>query len=107
MPNYQQSDVAGTKYTRAYQVNIKNGIDDKSITFYEEELINLDSNESITKKLGEISEIFTTENASSSFPMLNPETGEEIQAGATMTYSGVYTALYSLYIHLATQRDAG
>lgn len=105
MANYQESTIAGTKYKRAYQALVNNGITRKGITFHEEEIVTLDDGETITKKAGEISEAFAPDNAQKAFPMLNPETGEAID-GATMTYEGVYVALYSLYLHLATERDA-
>jgi hypothetical protein len=106
MPNYQQSDIAGTKYTRSYQVNVQNGLSNKAITFFEEQIINLDDGSVVQQKAGNVSESLTADNASTAFPLLDPETGQVIVQGATMTYSGVYAALYSLYIHLATERDA-
>ena len=103
MANYQESNVAGTKYLRAYQVHVNNGMTNKTITFQEEEVINLDNGEVIQRKLGSVSEGFTADNASTSFNLVSPVDGSP--TGATMTYQEVYNALYSLYLHLGNIRD--
>lgn len=104
MANYQETSVTGTKYTRAYQVLVQNGLENKSITFQEEELVNLDGTQ-VHNKLGSIFESFTADNANTTFDLLDPNTGASMGQGMTMTYSGVYAALYSLYMHLAVERD--
>lgn len=104
MANYKETNLAGTSYVRANYVNITNEESEKFITYHEEQLINLDGGEVIRKTAGVVSAPFTAENANTEFQVLNPGTGEPI-AGATMTYADVYAALYSLYLHLATERD--
>lgn len=104
MANYQETTVSGESYVRCNYVKINNGMTSKIISFQEEKIINLED-ETITKNVGSVSEEFKAENAQTAFPMLNPETGQPVD-GASMTYEGVYTALYSLYLHLATERDA-
>jgi len=103
MANYQESNVAGTKYLRAYQVHVNNGMTNKGITFHEEEVINLDGGEVIQRKAGTVSEGFTANNAATEFNLVNPVDGSP--TGATMTYQEVYNALYSLYLHLGNVRD--
>jgi len=103
MANYQESDIAGTKYTRAYQVHVQNGMAAKAITFHEEEVINL-ADEVIQRKKGSVTAPFTSDNASTEFALVDPTTGAD--SGQAMSYQDVYVALYSLYLHLAAQRDA-
>lgn len=105
MANYKETNLAGTSYVRAGSLTVINGEANKSITFQEEQLINLESGDVIRKPAGQVWSPFTAENANTEFQVLNPGTGEPI-AGATMTYADVYAALYSLYLHLATERDA-
>lgn len=106
MANYKETGLAGTSYVRANSVNIWNDENNKNITFQEEQVITLADGEVIRKPAGQVFSNFTAENASTAFPLLNPETGEPLVDGAQMTYEGVYAALYSLYLHLATERDS-
>ncbi len=106
MANYKETTLAGTAYIRANSVNVSNGETSKAISFQEEKVINLDDGEVIRKQVGQVWSSFTAENAQTAFPLLNPETGQPLVDNATMTYEGVYMALYSLYLHLATERDA-
>lgn len=103
MANYQESNIAGTKYRRAFQVHVQNDMQHKAITFEEEEVINLDGADVIQKKVGSVSKALTADNANTSFALINTETGEP--SGQTMTYQEVYAALYGLYLHLAVERD--
>lgn len=103
MANYQESNVTGTKYRRAYQVHVANGMTNKVITFHEEDVINL-SNDVIQQKAGSVSKPFTNDNANTSFSIVDPSTGND--SGQSMTYQDVYVALYSLYLHLAKERDS-
>lgn len=104
MANYQETTLAGTAYTRANGVQVSNGETSKSISFQEERVINLDDGEVIRKPAGQVWSPFTAENALTEFALLDPTTGAD--TGATMTYQDLYVALYSLYLHLAAERDA-
>ena len=103
MANYQESNVAGTKYRRAYQVHVANGMTNKAITFHEEDVLNL-ADDVIQQKAGSVSKALTADNANTSFSVVDPATGAD--SGQTMTYQEVYAALYGLYLHLAQERDA-
>jgi hypothetical protein len=106
MTLYQPSNVVGTKYTRAYRVECQNPLDGQtSITFAEQSVVNLDDGTVITKDLGNLNEVLTEENTTTEFALLNPVTGES--TGQSMSYGDIFTALYSLYIDLATNRDGG
>lgn len=68
----------------------------------EETVINL-ADRVITEHAGEIRK--SVDNLSVSFPLRNPSTNEVIE-GATMSYQDLYVGLFSLYWHLALERDA-
>lgn len=69
----------------------------------EEQVVNLEG-ESIQRQRGGVQEPFTAENAGEEFQLINPETGEQL--GATASYQETYVMMHSLYLHLATKRDA-
>ncbi len=104
MPNYKESSVAGSSYVRAGSVFIDNGLINKSIAFQEQEVMTL-GDEVISKSLGLVASEFTAENQDTAFALLDPETNQQVD-GQTMTFADVYNALYSLYLHLALERDA-
>lgn len=104
MPDYKETTVAGTAYTRAHQVTIANPLDGvKAISFYEEQVINL-ADEQIIRPQGGVQEPFTADNAAEEFALINPLDGTPL--GLSMEYKDLYVALHSLYFHVASKRDA-
>lgn len=104
MANYNETTVAGSSYQRAWRVDIENGMTAKSLRFHEEKIVVLDDGTTINNRLGSVQENYDpTANGSTEFAVLNPLDGTD--TGVTMTYNELYTALYSLYIKLATDRD--
>ena len=104
MPDYKETTVAGTAYTRAHQVVIANpSVGTKAISFYEEQVINL-VDEQIIRQQGGVQEPFTADNANEEFALVNPIDGTPL--GMTMEYKDVHVALHSLYYHVAAKRDA-
>lgn len=104
MPDYKETTLAGTAYTRAHQVVIANPtVGTKAISFYEEQVINL-ADEQIIRQQGGVQEPFTAENANEEFALINPVDGTPL--GMTMEYKDLYVALHSLYFHVAAKRDA-
>lgn len=104
MADYKESTVSGTQYVRCHTVYLMNPLGGlKAANFMEETIINL-ANQQIRKDVGGFQLPLTTENAASTFPLLNPVTGEA--TGQTMSYQDLYAALYSLYIAGALARDA-
>ena len=104
MPDYKETTLAGTAYTRAHQVVIANPlVGVKAVSFYEEQIVNL-GDEQMQRPQGGIQEPFTADNATEAFPLLNPVDGTPL--GATMKYQDLYVALHSLYFHVAAKRDA-
>lgn len=101
MPNYNESSISGTAYTRCNQVvinNPKGGV--PSMAFLEERFIELGA-DSVARPTGSIQASFRADGV---FPLINPGTGEP--TGDTMTHQQVYAVLYSLYISEALARDA-
>ena len=104
MPDYKETTLAGTAYTRAHQVIIANpSVGTKAVSFYEEQVINL-ADEQIIRQQGGVQEPFTADNANEEFALVNPIDGTPI--GMTMEYTDVHVALHSLYYHVAAKRDA-
>lgn len=105
MPNYNESTVTGTRWTRSNSVRIFNDYQSTpQINFAEEEIVSLGDGEFLKKPKGGIGTLLTPENIITEFNLLNPETGDTIGTG---TYQQVYVLLHSLYLHLAAERDAG
>ena len=104
MANYQETEVTGTVYVRSNQIIVANPLEGvRAISYMEEQVINLSDGEQIVRSAGGFQEPFTPENAGTVFPLVNPQTGEPL--GQDMTYTGLYVALYSLYMFLAKRRD--
>lgn len=102
MPEYKESSVAGTKYTRANKVVIENpygGI--PLMTIIEEDIyIFPDLQPTKVEKPGNIYKSFDPFN---SFPLRNPLTDELL--GTTSTEQDLQVIVYSLVRHLQAQRD--
>lgn len=106
MPNYKESAISGTKWTRSCRVSLDNpyqGI--PSITFEEEQIVQADG--AVIKQpvfltaSNAVRQNFTDPNVT--FPLLDPATDQAI---GTATHGQVYALLYSLYKALAVARDA-
>jgi hypothetical protein len=104
MSNYNETNILGTKYRRAYQVTMQNGLNKEKYVRFAEEDVLLVEGDAIHQQAGSISEPFTEENSATSIPLLNPEDGSP--TGGSITYQEIYVAIYSLYLHLASTRDA-
>lgn len=101
MPNYNESNVSGTKYTRSPQVRISNPLGGvPSIQFKEEDVVVTDDGNVVQPK-GALHESLT--DPSVTFDVLNPLDDSVL---TTATYQDVYNMIYSLYRHLAGLRDA-
>jgi len=101
MAEYQQTDVAGSQYQRGRSLYFENPLGAApSLLVREERVINL-ANRQILEPAGEIRK--TVDDLSVVFPLRNPESGEE--TGEQLTFQDVYVALYSVYWHLANERD--
>lgn len=103
MPNYKETAIStGSSWTRARQVYIDNPLNGiRSITFVEELVVSTDG-ETIAKPTNLIKEDFS--NPATEFNLLNPIDGSVL---GTATYMDIYVMLYSLYMKIAADRDAG
>jgi hypothetical protein len=104
--NYKEQNV--DIYTRAVQILINNPVDeniDPSIKFFEEKVMVSDG---VTKSLGTDGSViqigYTEANKLTEFPMVDPTTNSVV---GSQTYEQLFASLYSLYWHLATERDIG
>lgn len=103
MSDYRETTVAGTSYTRGRSMYFENPLNSTpSLLVREETVINL-ADRTITEHSGEIRKVVDDINVS--FPLRNPATNDVIE-GASMTYQELYVGLFSLYWHLALERDA-
>lgn len=102
MSDYRETSIAGTSYTRGRSLYFENPANSNpSLLIREETVINL-ADRTIYEPAGEIRKVVT--DLSVEFPLRNPLTNEVIE-GATMSYQDLYVGLFSLYWHLALERD--
>jgi hypothetical protein len=101
--NTQMGEVS--KWTRTYKIECYNFYNEiPSITFFEEEKVKLPDGSVINgekSEPGNVSEFLADPNKE--ITLLHPVTQEII---GTTTYQNLYIILYSLYLQLATNRDA-
>jgi len=102
MADYRENSIAGTSYTRGRSLYFENPANSTpSLLIREETVINL-ADRAIYEPAGEIRKV--VDDLSVEFPLRNPATNEIID-GQTMTYQDLYVGLFSLYWHLALERD--
>ena len=103
MTNYKETQITASKYQRARFVTITN---DKGtnpfISFVEEQIVVLDDGSFVKNECGLVGEVLTVDNATEQFDILN----DDGTVSGQSTYQDVYKLLSSLYIHMATKRDA-
>lgn len=102
--NYQEIATSGSMWTRSNKVTISNPYNQTpSVHFEEERVIQLDGG---AAPITNPNPRFLSANfdATASFPLLDPVTGEP--TGATATHQELYVMLHSLYIKTATDSDA-
>lgn len=102
MANYKETSVAGSKWTRSWQVVVENKFNKTpSITFFEEQIVDVgDGVPTSTLVQGQLTEKF--DDPTKTFNLVHPVTGDVIGTG---TYQDLYVLLSSLYLSLATARD--
>lgn len=101
--DYKFSSVAGTSYTRGRSLYFENPLNSTPSLLIREEVVTNLTDRVIVESAGEIRKVVN--DLSVSFPLRNPQTNEIIE-GASMTYQDLYVGLFSLYWHLALERDA-
>lgn len=96
--------VTTTTYVRSNLITVDNPLGlPPAITFIEEmvEKVGDDDPEAVADA-GSVSKTLTPANALTTFDLLNPEDNTVV---GSATYQDFQVMLYSLYIHLATERD--
>ena len=106
MPDYKQSTETGTKWRRAFHVDIDNPLDgDKRIVFHAEDCIQLADGTVMHDRQGiTYAQAFTPGNADTEFPLgPHPVTGEDM---GTATHMQAYIVLSALFVAIASAQDA-
>lgn len=106
MPDYKASTVVGSSYRRGHKMVFDNSLETTpSIRIDEEDiyLLEIDGKmQRIKKDAGNLQKvIFDYETL---VTLRNPEDGSETEQ--QISYGAIYQILYSLYWHLAQERDA-
>lgn len=101
MPDYKETTVNGTQWTRCCGVHISNRYGQTPQITLQEERLTTVGGEIFQQGAGGINLEF---NPSEVIQLLNPATGEPL--GQTMTQGQIHVALWSLYMKKAAERDA-
>ncbi len=102
--NYQETTISGTSYVRGREVTVINQLGGYKGIMFAEERVSVFGETIMRENIGAIHQELTPDNAGTPFALLDPETGEPV--GGAATFQDVYVLLFSLYYHLAAQRDA-
>lgn len=102
MNDYRQSLVSGSTYQRGRSLYFENPRNATRSLLVREERVTVLADREIAEFSGEIRKNVT--DLTVEFPLRNPVDNELI--GQTATYQDLYVLLFSLYWHLAEERDA-
>jgi len=100
---YQQTEVIGSSYQRGRSLYFENPRAATPSLLVREERVTILADRVIAEPAGEIRKVVT--DLSVAFPLRHPLTNDLIP-GQQMTYEQLYVGLFSLYWHLAEERDA-
>ena len=101
MANYHESQITGTKYTRAFRAEFENQLHQTpSVRFHEEDVAVLSDGSAFKTPGGSVDKAMT--DPLESFPIIDAEGND---TGRTATLGDVQELVVSLYYHLALQRD--
>lgn len=109
MSLYNQQEVNETTtyilYDRASFVAVDNPLDGHPKIRYIEERVRREEGKPDVSigRVGSVEKVLTPENVAEQFDLRHPATGQPL--GAKATFGEVQLLLYSLYFHLATERD--
>lgn len=103
MPNYKETSITGTSYTRAHKVVCDNSEDERRIQFFEQRVFALPGGERMVVPSGACAQALTPDNGGTEF-VLRDSNGDP--TSETRTYADAYIMLMSLYYHVAAERDA-
>lgn len=105
MGKYKQSNVTGESWVRSHRIIIDNNRNTPpSIRFDEEEIVAMGDGKVVRVPKGtSVESVFTPIKATHTFPVIHPVTSEYM--GFDASYMEVFALIYSLYWHLANERD--
>lgn len=103
MQEYRETTQSGSSYQRCRSMTFENPKGSPPSVYINEETIFNLGDQTVVKPCNSINRTIT--DFSTVFQLKNPLTNDDIP-GATMTYQDLYVGLFSLYWHLATERDA-
>lgn len=109
MPNYNEESVSGTRWTRCREIHIQNPHSSRgvpSVTFVEEDIVNMDGNYLVLPKDYSIIPTINTVifDPDATIDMYDPITGQP--TGSTTTMRDIYITLFSAYMTQAKKRDS-
>lgn len=105
-----ETDTIVTKtFQRSYKATVYNPNKGTPSIRYNEEKVTRVTEDSVTTDTTEglpdfLEKELTVANSGTTFNLLNPTDGSSL--GTTATFADVQVLLYSLYFHLATERDS-
>lgn len=102
--NYQESNISGTVYTRAFKIVIDNALgQNPSIHYQQEQVATLEGGERFQKLVGSVSATLTPENGSEEFPLVHPTTGKVLGTG---TPDGLQLYMFSHWLATVNKTEA-
>lgn len=108
MNKYVKSTSTGETWIRSNKLFFVNEFNSNPMIVYEEEEIVDFGNGKVIKNpiypFKSAKEEFTSENLETKFKIYDAMSGED--TGKSMKYEDVYNMLYSLYMHIAEERDS-
>lgn len=105
MPNYQESQVDGTKWRRCERIEIANpsAPETPRITFFERDVIGIDGNVVGVAGNAPNAALSVQYDQNAVIDLYDPETLEP--TGQTITHAQLYVMLFSAYMTTAVARD--
>lgn len=100
---YNPSTVAGTEYTRCYQIVVDNPAGRPPVATFQEERV-LAFGPAAPERRWPTGQCVLTYDPATAIPILDPATGAA--TGATIEMAALYALLYSVYLYAARARDA-
>lgn len=99
--NYREETLTATAWRRCHDVTMSNPLGGPQLVrFFEQEVAKVGERTIVTPS-GYIEKHF---DPTGQFPLLDPATG--LPSGQVMSHAALYLALFSLYMQVATERDA-
>ncbi len=99
--NYREQQTTGTTWRRCHEVTLFNPLGGPQFARFSEQDASAVGSKTLTTNAGYLDRPF---DPAGEFPLLDPATG--LPSGQVMSHAALYLALFSLYMQVATERDA-